>query len=312
MPHEGRGAAKLGSSTELLDQCGLADPGRARHEDQPGGALARGVVRVEQLGHLAPAPDEPGDRVPNPRRRRRHIARRREVEVRPLQQDVHFEAPEVVRRRDTEILVEATCECGVRTQRFRLPAGAVQRAHVARREPFAKWELRQRGAHHVDHERVLSEREPRLGQLLDGDGSELFQTCDLAARNRSIGDLGERGAAPQVEGVRELRDRLRRVAPAYGLAREQDQPLEALRVELGGFDRQHVAPRAGPKARARSVGTPLRLECLAKAAHVNPERGCRARWGAALPELLDQMFAGVRPVRSKCQECEQLSGFRPT
>jgi hypothetical protein len=154
---------------------------------------------------------------------------------------------------------------------------------------------------------VLAEREPSVGELFDGNRSQVVETGDLGAGGRGVADVGERRAAPQVERLGELRDRTRRIAAANRLAGQQHQPLEAFGVELVGLHPQHVAVGAIRKAGTGRARAAIELEHLADTADVHAQRGRCAGRRIALPQLVDELLGGHRPVGPDCEQREELA-----
>ena len=163
------------------------------------------------------------------------------------------------------------------------------------------------GGESVDHQRVLAEREAHLGELLDRDDPQLLEPRDLRARGAEVARVGQRRAAPQIERRGQQRNRGAGVAAAVDLPGQHDQPLEALDVELVGLHPQEVAVRTGGQPATRRARVAVELEHLTQPGDVDPQRGRRARRRFALPELVDQLFRGHRPVRAHREQHEELA-----
>ena len=116
----------------------------------------------------------------------------------------------------------------------------------------------------------------------------------VAARSRASASAGPRHRS---SASVEARDRGGGIAVRVGLAGEDEQPFEALDVELVGLDPQQVAVRTGRQATAGRGRIALELEHLAQPPDVDAQCGRRARRGLAVPQLLDQLFRRDRVVR---------------
>jgi hypothetical protein len=92
-------------------------------------------------------------------------------------------------------------------------------------------------------------REVGVDPLLERRQPQLLEPHDLGLRERLVGEVRERRAAPERERGAQLVGRTRRLGPACLAA----QPLEDGEVELVPADVQHVAGRA----RGEPVGAEL-------------------------------------------------------
>jgi hypothetical protein len=102
------------------------------------------------------------------------------------------------------------------------------------------------------HERrVATELEVGLDSLLQGGELELVEPSDLGASKGVVGEVHERGAAPESERPPELLRRALRLSPGKTAAGVVDQALEAVRVELARIDPQEVAGAVGLEPAAR-------------------------------------------------------------
>ena len=265
------------------------------------------VQRVEKLGDLDPPSDETRDRGAQLSHRLRRRSAGREVQARTLQQHVFFEPPELRRGRDSEVFVEAARELGVGAESLGLSSAPVEPEHQARSEAFAQWEFVEGRPDEVDRQRVLAERQARIGELLDGDGSQIVEAGDLGAGRDDVADVGERGPAPEVERLGQLRDGTCGIAADDRLAGEEHQPLEALGVELVGLHPEHVAVGSVRKAGTGRARAAVELEHLADPADVHAQRGRGARRRIALPELIDELLGRDRPVGPDREQREQLA-----
>ena len=76
------------------------------------------------------------------------------------------------------------------------------------------------------------EREVRVDALLERREPQLLEPRDLRLRERLVGEVGERRATPEREGLTQLLRGRRGLAAA----RLADQPLEARDVQLGRLE----------------------------------------------------------------------------
>jgi hypothetical protein len=106
----------------------------------------------------------------------------------------------------------------------------------------------------ADQVGVAAARQVGVDALLERGEPQLVQPCDLGLRERLVGEVGERRAAPQRERLAQLLGRAGGLRPARLAA----QPLEQREVQLVALHVEHVAGRAR--------GQPLGAE-LAPQAH---------------------------------------------
>ncbi|HEX3455583.1 MAG TPA: hypothetical protein VHS03_13230 [Gaiellaceae bacterium] len=143
---------------------------------------------------------------------------------RVLRQDPLLEPAHLLRRLDSELLVEQAPQLAVRRQRVCLSPGAVEGKHEQRAQPLA--------------ERLLTHERLELGHCtvgaavvdsllevsLERDQAQLAQPGDLRACERLVLDVEQRPPSPE-------RQRLRDAVLAQ-------QALEAVGVELPGSTRR--------------------------------------------------------------------------
>ena len=308
-PDQRSSSEMLRASAEFLDERRLADAGGARHEDQLGRPARRRVQRSEQGSDLDAPSDEPRDRRAHLCHRLRRPSQRYEVEAGPLEEHVFFESSQLGRRRDSQVFVETPREVGIGAQRLGLAPTSIQTENQAGGETFAERELFERRADEVDRQRVLPEREARVGEVLDGDGAEVVEPSDLGAGRGDVAHVPQRRTPPQIERLGQLRHRARRITGHDRLSGQDHEPLESLRVELIGLDAQHVAVRPGGQSGAGRVRVAIELEGLAEPADVHAQRGGGTRRRVALPELLHELFGADRAIWANREECKELAGF---
>jgi hypothetical protein len=141
-----------------------------------------------------------------------------------------IELAQIGPRLDPELLDEDLAGMPIDLQRVRLAAAAVQREHQHRVEALTQrldgdepLELR-------DHLAMPAALEVVLDRELKRRQPQLLQPPDLRARERHVGHIIERRAAPQSQ-------RLAQRAP-------REQALEALRIDRADADAQLIAMAA--------------------------------------------------------------------
>ncbi len=255
----GRGAARLPAAPDeharaavaragrgLLDEPALADPRLAPDEGDAAVAGEGGVERIAEEGELALAADEPAVRrgrgggrggLGRVRRGRAGGRRPRRVEARVLGEDRLMEGAQPRPGLDAELVDERRPGRRVRRERLRLAAGAVQREHLPAAEPLAQRVLGDEGLELAGQPGGAAALEVGVDPGLQGGDALLVEPGDGGAGERRVGDVGQRRAAPQREGVAQERGgALGRRRP--GLAHEV---LEPGQVELRALDAQQVA-----------------------------------------------------------------------
>ena len=85
-----------------------------------------------------------------------------------------------------------------------------------------------------------AEREIRVDAILERGEVKLFQPADLTLRPRLVGELGERRAAPEREGLAQALGSGRRLGPA----RLGHETLEAVQIEADPARRGARSPPA--------------------------------------------------------------------
>src|SRR5712691_8431217 len=128
---------------------------------------------------------------------------------------------------------------------------------------------------------------------------ELFETANLAARKRLVGEVGERRSAPQRERLAQQQRRALGVAGSLCSSPFLEPLPEAVDVELA-------------RRNAEGVASCLRLQTVvaqdaAQLRHVVLEDLRRRRRRLVGPELVDQRVGRQRLIRMDQQKCEQRS-----
>jgi hypothetical protein len=180
-------------------------------------------------------------------------------------------------------LGQAAAQVLERCERLGRAARRGQRLQVKPRQPFVQ-RMRQRQLLQVGDELAGPARgERQLGVVFDRAQPQLGEACDRGAGERGVGEVGQRGAAPQGERTGEPARRgvgAARVpaGPALG-----GQPLELRDVGGLGGGRQPVAggQRVDPDAVARR-------QRAAQPGHQRVQGVARARRRPLAPDRVDQ------------------------
>ena len=142
---------------------------------------------------------------------------------------------------------------------------------------------------------MAPEREVGVDPLLERGQTAFLKALDVAAGELVVGEVGERGPAPQRERLAQLPRRLAR----RGGARLLHELLEAVRVELARGDAQHVATGARQQH--------ILAERLAQLRDVALQRLGGGLRPLLAPELVDQALAPDELVRVQQQDRQQLA-----
>ncbi len=218
-----------------------------------------------------------------------------------LREDRALELAQLLARLDAELLDERRARIAVRRERLRLPAGAVQREHQLGARPLAQRVGLDERLELPYPLGVVAQGELRLHELLGGGQPKLLQAGDLRLRERVVGEVGQRGAAPQREPLPEQLGRAVRHSVRKRRAALGEQALEARGVHLVRVDVDHVSAllRDDQTVGARAAA---RLERLAQPRDVHLE-ALRGRGRRMLvPELVDQPVARDELVGVKEQD----------
>ena len=281
-----RGHAAIAQPLTPLRQLGRGAAQLVRADDSGDDQLARWSRRRQRLGDPQ-QPLEPVERLRHHQhrplrhrgRRRRHARprrRRREVERRVLLEDRVLELLEAGARLEPQLVRQHAPRAAVGLERLSLARRAVQRQHQLAPQPLAQRVL--------GHQRLELTDEPRMaprGQLgvharLEGLEPQLLDAGDLGLRERLIGEVAERRAAPQIQRLTQLARR----PLGVGHARLADQAFEACHVKLGAVDAQDVARRTRHQAALP--------EHLAQPRHVELDALGRGRRRRRAPEIVEQ------------------------
>ena len=142
-------------------------------------------------------------------------------------EDLLLEAAQLGPGLDPDLLAQGAVGGAVALHGLGLAPGAVQREHALGVEALVGGVLRDQRLEPADRLVVASRRELGVDRELERAQVKLLEAADLRSRERLRGDVGERGAAPQLERAlcRPVGDPLLGLAP-----RSLDEALEARRV----------------------------------------------------------------------------------
>jgi len=209
-------------------------------------------------------------------------------ERRVLAQDRLFELAQLHPRLEAELLCETLARAAVHLERLGLPAGAVEREHQLRAQPFAQRLLFGQLLELSDERRMTAGVELGVDSILDGCEARLLEAfrgraCEVFAAN-----VDERRPAPERECV------------PWTFVR--DELLERVGVDLARFDPQPVATVRGLHA----VGA----ERLPQLRHVDLQCLGRGRRRLLVPQLVDEDVRRDDAVPAQQQQHEQRAHLR--
>lgn len=215
-----------------------------------------------------------------------------------MPEDRPLELTQLRARLEAELLRKHTSRLAVDLERLRLTSSPVEREDQLRTEVLSQRVLGQQPLQLRDQLRAPSRLEIGVDAALDRAHVELVETCDLSLEPDLVGDVRERRASPEIEGVcKVLRPLLRRqrVRIAYEL-------LEAAKIDRVCGDTKCVTPFPAHEH--------VRTERLAEARDVVLERGGGVGRRVLAPQLVDQAVGSHHLVRAEDQECEQGTPLR--
>jgi hypothetical protein len=145
---------------------------------------------------------------------------------------------------------------------------------------------------------VPAGREIGVEPALERRQSQLLQAGDRRARERLVGQVGERRPAPQGERLAQRG----RGSPRLRLGGLGEQALEPRDVDLGGVGAQRVARLARDD--------PVLAQLAAQARHVDVDALGDGRRRRLAPQLVDQALGGDHLVRVQQEDGEQRALLR--
>ena len=225
--------------------------------------------------------------------------------MRILAQDRLLELSQRQAGLDPELLDEQAPGVSVDLQRLCLAAGAVERAHQLATQLLTEWMRGHERLELSDEIGVPAEPQLELDPLADHREPEILEPCDLRPSEVLEGKLLQRRTSPESERLAQQFDRAFRVVMRSRLG---DERVEAVAIELPGFDAEQIARR--PREDHSVVGARLaRLEQSPQVRYVRLDHvGCRL--GALLaPDVVDQASARDDLVRVQQQAQEERALF---
>ena len=229
---------------ELCDEPRLADPRGPpdHHADDP--ALARPL----------PAPAQPAKLVLAAGEQRRAALeldgelddRWRRVEARVLGEDLLLESAQLGPGLDPDLLDQRLARLAVGIEGLGLAPGAIEGEHALGVKALAQWLLGDQSLEPNDRILMAPGRQLGVDRQFERPHVELLEATDLRAGERLGGDVGERGAAPELE-----RGGGQAVRPGAGplAGGLLDQLLEAQGVDRARGQAQLVAVPPGDDLR---------------------------------------------------------------
>ena len=278
---------------ELLDRAAVALDGAAG-----GGEVAvehapqrLGVERLRELGRLDEVGEKDRDRLAPLLDHERSGERRLERGV--LTEDRLLELAQLCPRLEPQLLVERAPSVAIGLERVSLPASAVEGEHELCARALVEGMLGDRRLQLGDELGVVAQLELGVDEIRLGGRAQLLQPRHLEPGEGLVSEVGERRAAPEPDGLAQLRRTdVRVLSPSVG-----DEPLEATEVRLLGRCFEHVAGLAGDDH--------VRAERLAELRDVVLKRVLGRRRRLSGPELLDQLIGGNDLARPQQQQGEQ-------
>ena len=289
------GALALDLGRELGDEPRLADPDGPPDQGADDPALARPLPAPAQPGQLALAPGE--QRRAALELGRQLCDRRRRIEGRVLGEDLLLQETQLGPGLDPDLLGERPVGLAVSLQGLGLSPGAIEGEHALGVKALAQGLLRDQRLESGEHLVVAPGGELGVDRELECPQMKLFEAADLGGGKGLGGDIGERGAAPELErgAGRAVRPGTRRLAG--GLL---DQVLEPQRVDRLLRHLELVAATAGEDDGLCVVGG----QCLAQPRDVELDVLGGALRRALGIEAIDQLVGAHRAVGAQGEHRE--------
>ena len=287
---EDRRPAALYLDRELGREPGLADAARAADE-RSSSAFPLGLrPAIAQPAPLALPPGK--ERRAALELARQLLLERAGVEGGVVAEDRLLELAQLGAGLDPDLLGQRPMRVAICLDRLGLPSGAVEGEHALRMEALVGGVLGDKRLEASEHIGVAPGGELGVDRQPDRPQVELLEPPDLRPCEGLRGDVGERGAAPELERAsgRAVDDSLLRLRPG-----SIDQALEARRVHGVGWQLELVAATAGDDRGPRAVGA----QCLPKPGDVEGKVAGGAGRRAIPPEAIDQVVHADRPIGPK-------------
>ena len=198
---------------------------------------------------------------------------------------------------EAELAGERFPRRAIRGERVGLTARPVEREHELGARALPQ-RLRSDEGFELRHELgVAAERKVCVHALLHRCDPQLLEAGDVGLGERLVGEIHERRAAPEGEGVAQRSPRSCRIASFERRAALVGQPREAMDVDVLSIHLEHVAGRARDER--------LRAQTLAELGDVDLHRvrGCLGR--ISRPEGLDEPVDGDDAARLEREDGQQ-------
>ena len=271
-PVQWRGGLLLSVGTDpqnaVGDRCGLTAVVAARRDGDPDGDRSNDDRGCGDGQDPAPALS-----------RRRRGRRRRRTGERDLAHDRLVQRAQALAGFDAQLLGQHAPPRLVDVERLGLPARAIQREHQLPARALTQRLARHEVAKRRDRLGVVAEDELRPEPLLLQRDAQLAQCRQRVERERRVGEVRERLAAPQRECFAQRRGRSGRIGARELPSRLLERALAADDVDGLGGDVEEVAGRAGHDGPVTEDAAQLRDVALQR-------RG--GGFGRVLPHALDQ------------------------
>jgi hypothetical protein len=270
------------------------------------GAPSRGVGAVAreleeggaQDGREREAPGKDDSTQASPHRRPCEgpfgASRRRKHRI--MLEDLALELLQRLTRLEPELLGQSAAAPLVDVERLGLAVGAIERDHELAAQALAKRVPRDERLQLGDDLAVASERKLGVDSLLDRAQAEFLEPLDLTPRERVVGEVRERRAAPERKRRVELRHRGLSLSAGESAPTVLEEPLEPLGVELRRLDLEEIA------VAARFEQPRVAVERFAQPGDVSAQRLGGGRWRRVPPELVDQRVGGDDLVCAEQQD----------
>lgn len=185
-------------------------------------------------------------------------------------------------RVDAELVHEPGADAREGAQRFRLAPVTVEGQHQLRPQALAQRVLGDERLELGHEAGVPPERQFGVDAQLECHEAQLLESCDRALGERRVGEVRERHAAPQPEGLLQVVDGARVVVRGERALAGREQALEPREVDLIRGRHQRVP------GWARHEQVAARAQPLAQLRHADAQRGRPGRRRVLAPEVVHQ------------------------
>jgi hypothetical protein len=223
--------------------------------------------------------------------------------LRSLRQDSTLQLLESGPRLDPELLRQSAAAGLEGREGLGLATRPVEREHQLAEQALAEGMLPMQGLELRDQLAAVADREIRLEAFLECLQPSVFELLHRLLRELLVLEVGERGAAPEREGLPQQVGSRGRIPPGERLAASAEEVLEAVEVQFARLHTQGVARRP-PRE-------PILPENLAQPRNVVVERVSRGRRRPLPPQPVDQAVTGYDLVSPQQQDRQQGPLLRP-